>query len=462
MNESKNWHLLIIMLFILIFGKGVAQDITLGFKGGGATYFGDINKGKITPYAGLSLEKWFADKYSIGLLGYYSSLEGKQDGYYFETSMYWLAGLVKVRPFEKNVFSPYFMGGIEGYSFDPTDKTGKPLPNNELSLYKKQRFGLPVGGGFSLFLNDRFSFDIDALYHFSLTDYLDDLSDGNGQDYYLTAHLGISFHFGRPKDTDGDGIPDRQDLDPLRPEDFDRFQDTDGAPDLDNDEDSVLDVNDGAPMDPEDRDGFEDSDGVPDPDNDSDTILDLKDVAPNDPEDFDDFEDNDGAPDPDNDGDTILDINDECPGTDETVAAGTATKEVFNGYEDDDGCPDKKPEIAVEKGESIVLEGVYFAIGKAELTANSRHILQKVVRTLMGNPKIQVEIRGHTDNTGSYQTNMRLSQQRANAVKIYLMNNGIDARRISTRGYGPDHPIAPNTTRDGRSKNRRIEFFRIN
>jgi outer membrane protein OmpA-like peptidoglycan-associated protein len=56
---------------------------------------------------------------------------------------------------------------------------------------------------------------------------------------------------------------------------------------------------------------------------------------------------------------------------------------------------------------------------------------------------------------------MRLSQERADAVKIYLMNNGIDAMRIRTKGYGPDNPIAPNSTREGRAKNRRIEFYRI-
>ena len=95
------------------------------------------------------------------------------------------------------------------------------------------------------------------------------------------------------------------------------------------------------------------------------------------------------------------------------------------------------------------------------MTANSRFVLDKVVRTLQANKKIEVEIRGYTDNTGRYETNMRLSQQRADAVKIYLMNNGIDAYRIRTKGFGPESPIAPNSTREGRAKNRRIEFFRI-
>jgi outer membrane protein OmpA-like peptidoglycan-associated protein len=281
-------------------------------------------------------------------------------------------------------------------------------------------------------------------------------------DSFVSGSFGFSFHFGGLKDTDGDGIPDKKDLDPLHPEDFDSFQDEDGAPDLDNDQDGVPDIRDQAPMDPEDRDGFEDEDGVPDPDNDKDGILDVNDGAPNDPEDMDSYVDDDGVPDLDNDGDSIPDSLDQCPGTDQTLIDGTDTKETYNDYEDKDGCPDVKPEIAVEKGESIVLEGVYFATGSANLTENSRIILDKVVRTLQNNPQIEVEIRGHTDITGSYQTNMRLSQERADAVKIYLMNNGIDALRIRTKGYGPDNPIAPNTTREGRAKNRRIEFYRIN
>ncbi|MCK4892656.1 MAG: OmpA family protein, partial [Calditrichia bacterium] len=258
-----------------------------------------------------------------------------------------------------------------------------------------------------------------------------------------------------------DGIPDRSDADPLRPEDFDGYQDTDGAPDLDNDMDGVPDTQDGAPMIPEDRDGFEDEDGVPDPDNDGDGILDVDDAAPNEAEDVDNFQDKDGAPDLDNDEDTVPDSTDECPGTDQTVADGVDTRETLNGYEDKDGCPDIKPEIAVEKGEVIVLEGVYFATGSSSLTANSRVILDKAFRTLRDNTHIEVEIRGHTDITGSYQTNMRLSKARADAVKLYLINKGIDAARVRTQGFGPDKPIAPNSTREGRSKNRRIEFYRI-
>lgn len=453
--------ILVIFSLILYYPHLLGQDFTLGLKGGTTTYFGDVKDLELTPYAGLSLELWFAQKYGIGLLGYNSIIQGQKDEYYFETNIYWLAFVFKYRPLAKNVVSPIMTVGVEGHHFNPLDGDGQKLPSNENNSYKREGIGIPLGAGVSFFFRENLSIDLEGLYHLTFLDYLDDLAQGSANDSYLSVYVGISFHFGKPKDTDGDGIIDREDLDPLRPEDFDGFQDTDGAPDLDNDKDGVPDKVDKEPMIPEDRDGFQDEDGAPDPDNDGDGILDTEDQAPNDPEDFDEFQDKDGAPDPDNDADSILDINDECPGTDETVAAGQNTMETFNSYEDDDGCPDKKPEIAVEKGESIVLEGVYFALGRADLTANSRFILDKVVRTLKGNPKIEVEIRGHTDNTGGYQLNMRLSQQRADAVKIYLMNQGIDAARIRTIGFGPEHPIAPNTTAEGRAKNRRIEFFRL-
>jgi outer membrane protein OmpA-like peptidoglycan-associated protein len=368
---------------------------------------------------------------------------------------------MKFRPLEKAVVSPYLLGGAAVFRVNPSDKNGEQLPNNTAGVYSQTQYGFPAGLGISTFLSENFSIDLEGLYHFTLTDYLDDIERNGDKDAFVTATIGVSFHFGKPKDTDGDGIPDRNDADPLRPEDFDGYQDLDGAPDLDNDEDGVPDVRDKAPMQPEDIDGFEDEDGAPDLDNDGDGILDDEDAAPNDPEDVDQFQDTDGAPDRDNDEDTVPDSQDECPGTDQTVADGTDTRETLNGYEDKDGCPDIKPEIAVEKGESIVLEGVYFATGSANLTQNSRAILDKVYRTLRDNPEIEVEIQGHTDNTGGYELNMRLSKQRADAVKLYLINRGIDAARIRTSGFGPDKPIAPNTSREGRAQNRRIEFYRI-
>ena len=147
--------------------------------------------------------------------------------------------------------------------------------------------------------------------------------------------MSIAFNLGwtgtlATKDSDNDGIPEKEDLCPNEPEDKDGFQDQDGCPELDNDEDSIYDAVDKCPNLAEDRDGFQDEDGCPDPDNEYDGILDAQDKCPNEPEDMDGFEDYDGCPELDNDKDGILDSQDKCPNDPET----------YNGFEDTDGCPD--------------------------------------------------------------------------------------------------------------------------
>ena len=196
--------------------------------------------------------------------------------------------------------------------------------------------------------------------------------------------------------------------------------------------------------------GFEDEGGVPEDDNDGDGILDVDDLSPNVAEDFDGFEDEDGAPDLDNDNDGILDVDDKCPNEAETL----------NGFEDEDGCPDKKPEIVFETKAPIILDGVNFASGSSELSYDTKKVLGKVVRTLNDYPEMNLEINGYTDNTGSLKFNMKISKQRAESVRNYLINQGVQADRLTANGYGPENPMTSNNTKEGRAKNRRIEFFR--
>jgi len=456
-------YLVLLLALLLVISLGNAGDFTLGLKGGGATYFGDVDNQQISPYAGLSFDVWVAQQFAVELLGYAAHVQSQVDDpyYYFESPIYSGALMGKLRPFGKAKVSPYLLGGAEYYMYSPEDGKGNDMPNNAAGEYDTQQLGFPFGGGIAFLLSENLSLDVEALYHYADNDWLDDIKLGDGTDGFYTYSLGLSWHLGKPKDTDGDGIVDKNDLDPLKAEDFDGFQDLDGAPDLDNDEDGIPDSMDKAPLEAEDKDGFQDDDGVPDPDNDGDGILDTQDAAPDQAEDVDGYMDSDGAPDTDNDGDGILDAKDLCPGTDKTVADKKDTKETVNGYEDTDGCPDVKPEIAVEAGGTMVLEGVNFASGSAKLTAGSLAILDKGVRTLRDNPGIEIEIRGYTDNTGKYESNVKLSQSRADAVKTYLIENGIDSARIKTKGFGPEDPIAPNDTKEGRAKNRRIELFRI-
>lgn len=284
-----------------------------------------------------------------------------------------------------------------------------------------------------------------------LTDGLDDVWSGSDNDFTSEGFIGLVYFIGAERDADGDGIPDRVDADPLRPEDFDGFQDEDGIPEYDNDGDGIPDDRDKAPNEPEDFDGFQDWDGVPDPDNDGDGIPDVRDKAPNDPEDLDGFQDQDGVPDPDNDGDGIPDDRDKCPDEPET----------FNDYQDEDGCPDEKPKPPeIKKKEKIILKGVNFESGSAKLTTGSYAVLDKVAKSLLAYPDIEIEIQGHTDSIGSRAINKRLSQKRAEAVVSYLVGRGVSPKRMRAVGYGEENPVADNKTIEGRAQNRRVEILR--
>ncbi len=251
-------------------------------------------------------------------------------------------------------------------------------------------------------------------------------------------------------DNDKDGIPDIKDKCPNKAEDQDGFEDEDGCPDPDNDGDGIPDVQDQCPRIAEDFDGFEDKDGCPDGDNDRDGIPDTLDKCPNDPEDIDNFEDDDGCPDVDNDKDGIPDLKDKCPNEPET----------FNGVDDEDGCPDEKKK-EIKMPEHQILNGVKFRSGSVEMTYDSHQYLEPIINKMKEYPEIEIEIRGHTDSMGKYESNMRLSQMRAESVRRFLIAQGIDPKRMRAVGFGPSSPIADNRTAAGRAKNRRIEIVRL-
>lgn len=280
-----------------------------------------------------------------------------------------------------------------------------------------------------------------------------------------TAHhfellAGVSLVFGRPKprplDTDRDGVIDLQDQCPME-----AGTPPDGCPIRDADGDGILDPQDqcpaeagieptGCPVRDADGDGVEDDAdecanvaGIPPtgcPDGDGDGILDRDDrcldevgVAP------------DGCP-PDSDGDGFVDPRDQCPNEAENV----------NGFQDEDGCPDQIPDVV--KKFTGVIRGINFEKNKAEIVAGSRPLLDEAAAVLIEYPTLKVMVVGHTDSSGSRDYNVTLSQQRADSVKTYLVEHGVSAERIMTRGEGPDQPIADNASRAGRQKNRRIEF----
>ena len=109
-------------------------------------------------------------------------------------------------------------------------------------------------------------------------------------------------------------------------------------------------------------------------------------------------------------------------------------------------------------GASAVLNNLFFAFNKYELQEKSITELDKVLRFLNENPKVRVEISGHTDNVGTPASNLQLSQKRAQSVADYLVKHSISASRLIQKGYGADKPLKPNDTEGNRQINRRIEF----
>ena len=132
----------------------------------------------------------------------------------------------------------------------------------------------------------------------------------------------------------------------------------------------------------------------------------------------------------------------------------------MDGDQDEDGCPDL---AAKWDGCELKLDDkIYFQFNKYEIDPKSYDLLNDAAFALNegGNQAVTIEIGGHTDSKGSNRYNQKLSQQRVEAVRSYLVNKGVDPSRMTAVGYGEEMPIDTNRTAEGRANNRRVEFIR--
>jgi outer membrane protein OmpA-like peptidoglycan-associated protein len=356
--------------------------------------------------------------------------------------------------------------GIEGEAMAarsrvPHDKTRAMLfaGRGQLVLQAPLPYVVPfVAGGVGRLgaLGRSMGSDVDTAWHFGVgakialthalslrldgRDNLTAKTGGSGQAHSFEALIGLSAVIERarkeppppPADTDHDGVLDRDDACPAE-----MGVAPSGCP-ADTDKDGVLDRDDYCP-----KEAGPAPKGCPiiDPDPDKDGVPLPCDQCPNEvgvkP---------DGCPIRDTDGDGIFDDKDKCPKEPETK----------NGFEDDDGCPDTLP--AKIKKFTGVVEGIYFDQGKATIRKQSTTTLDGAAKVLKEFPSISMEISGHTSSEGDKAFNDKLSQDRADSVKQWLVDKGIGSDRLKTRGAGPSEPIADNKTAAGKAKNRRIEF----
>ncbi len=115
--------------------------------------------------------------------------------------------------------------------------------------------------------------------------------------------------------------------------------------------------------------------------------------------------------------------------------------------------------IPIEAGAIVRLNNIFFDTGKAELRPESSPELDRMITTMNENPKLVIELGGHTDNVGGNELNQKLSQDRADSVREYFVSKGIEPDRVASKGFGETKPVATNDTDDGRQQNRRVEFL---
>lgn len=176
-------------------------------------------------------------------------------------------------------------------------------------------------------------------------------------------------------------------------------------------------------------------------------------------------------PPPDSDKDGVIDSLDKCPGTPAGVkvdASGCPLDSDGDGVADYlDKCPGTPKGFKVDAEgciieQTIVLRGVNFEYNKDQLTLNAQGVLDAILPGLVSQPKLTLEIGGHTDSKGADGYNLSLSKRRAASVRKYLISKGVAAERLAAVGYGEKKPIADNKTDAGRAENRRVEFQVLN
>tara|TARA_B110000967_G_scaffold62821_1_gene64609 strand:- start:11509 stop:12930 length:1422 start_codon:yes stop_codon:yes gene_type:complete len=315
------------------------------------------------------------------------------------------------------------------------------------------------GSGATIWFSDRFGLNFNGTGKWM---------SNNGDELYNSNHFQYStslmYRFNKKdkgEDSDGDGVSDALDECPEEYGEDNGCPKSDNMMEADTDGDSVLDSVDNCPK----IKGLPTNNGCPLPDSDNDGIVDVADKCPNVPG----IESNNGCPYPesgagiadsniknelssellpDADSDGVPDVADKCP----TVA----------GIAMNNGCPYEEIMIGTtDTNLNRESKGILFNSGNANFRQDSYPILIKIAEMMKQYPEAKFKIEGHTDSVGPYQSNKRLSQTRANAVRNYLISSDIPSENLTAEGFGETRPVASNLTKEGQRLNRRVEIIRI-
>jgi len=386
----------------------------------------------------ISVSKYLNNGFSIGVTGSINKIEkiGETVGVpsltVSEMSYYGLDGAVKYSFADLlncTTIEPYLgVGG--GYTW--IDEIGAGTLNGSLGL--------------NFWLTENIGLNVQSTYKHSFEDYLSK---------HFQHSAGLTVKFGG-KDTDGDGVYDKDDACPEVP----GLEAFNGCPDADGD--GIEDSKDTCPNEA----GLAEFNGCPDSDGDGvadnedkcPTVAGLKALAGCPDADGDGVADaddkcpseagpaaNNGCPWADTDGDGVLDKDDKCP------------NEV--GVAANNGCPEviAAPTAEVMATLNNYARTILFASAKSSFKQETYPVLQAITAILKEYPESNFTLEGHTDSDGPKSSNQLLSERRANAVRDYLISNGVNADRLVAAGFGEDYPIDSNATRAGKKNNRRVE-----
>ncbi len=498
---------LLICLLSASFAQNAENRWSIGVFGGKTEYNGDwgnaflkFNKA-FYPIGAISINRYITGSFDLGIFASYGEYGYKKDnthsffGTKSDASLLLTYKLANGYIFNENVrLAPFISAG-----FGFTHLSGNRIWNG-------RDYIVPVGGGIKFNISKHVALQYQLLYHFTDQDKRDGRANNHNEQFASHA-LGMVFSIGsnKNKDNDNDGVINKLDLCP----DVPGVINLSGCPDSDND--GIMDYEDQCPnvkglaqfqgCPDTDGDGIKDAEdkcptlkGLPQfqgcPDSDEDGIQDTEDKCPTvkgiakfkgcpdtDDDGIQDSEDKcptiKGLPQyqgcPDTDGDGIPDPKDRCPTIPGTVALNGCPDKDGDGIPDiDDKCPNQAgtaankgcPEISA--AEKLLfdkaLRGIQFETGRSTILTASYPIIDEIVRMLSNNNAYNLEINGHTDNTGNAEHNLKLSQDRAEAVKRYITSKGISPDRITTSGFGDTEPVSSNYTAKGRALNRRVEF----